>query len=145
MSLSYAVVNILNTSDENKHVQIMLYFTDKDRYGLARKKSQSLAIRSNRGLRRNRYRLFDFGIKDYQKTTFKEQMEVLVLTGDISMYNDKYKIYAHVVLGRKDGTVHRGHLMKGFVHPTLEIILNESPEYLKREMDKDSEILLIKI
>ena len=88
---------------------------------------------------------FDFSIKDYRKTSFKEQMEVLALTGDISIYNDEYKIHAHVVLGRRDGTAHGGHLMKGIAHPTLEIILNESPEYLKREMDRDSGIPLIKI
>lgn len=88
---------------------------------------------------------FDFSIKDYRKTTFKEQMEVLVLTGDISIYKDQYKIHAHVVLGGKDGAAHGGHLVKGIVHPTLEIILNESPEYLKREMDRDSGIPLIKI
>ena len=88
---------------------------------------------------------FDFSTKDYLKTTFKEQMEVLALTGDISRYKDEYKIHAHVVLGRKDGTAHGGHLMKGIAHPTLEIILNESPEYLKREMDTDSGLPLIKI
>jgi hypothetical protein len=88
---------------------------------------------------------FDFSIKDYQKTTFSEQMEVLALTGDISLYKEKYKVHAHIVLGRKDGTAHGGHLIKGIAHPTLEIILNESPEYLKREMDKDSGLPLIKI
>lgn len=88
---------------------------------------------------------FDFSIKDYKKIQLKEQMEVLALTGDISLYKEEYKIHAHVVLGRKDGSAHGGHLMKGIAHPTLEIILNESPEYLKREMDKDSGIPLIKI
>ncbi|HUZ60854.1 MAG TPA: PPC domain-containing DNA-binding protein [Hanamia sp.] len=88
---------------------------------------------------------FDFSIKDYKKIPFKEQMEVLALTGDISIYKDEYKIHAHVVLGRSDGSAHGGHLMKAIAHPTLEIILNESPEYLKREMDKDSGIPLIKI
>jgi len=88
---------------------------------------------------------FDFSIKDYRKTAFKEQMEVLALTGDVSMFNGEYKIHAHVVLGRKDGTAHGGHLMRGIAHPTLEIILNESPEYLKREMDTNSGIPLIKI
>jgi hypothetical protein len=72
-------------------------------------------------------------------------MEVLALTGDISLYKEKYKVHAHIVLGRKDGTAHGGHLIKGIAHPTLEIILNESPEYLKREMDKDSGLPLIKI
>ena len=88
---------------------------------------------------------FDFSIKDYEKIPIQEQMEVLVLTGDISLFKDEYKIHAHVVLGKRDGTAHGGHLIKAIVHPTLEIILNESPEYLKREMDKESEIPLIKI
>jgi predicted DNA-binding protein with PD1-like motif len=88
---------------------------------------------------------FDFSIKDYEKIPIQEQAEVLVLTGDISLFKDEYKIHAHVVLGKRDGTAHGGHLIKAVVHPTLEIILNESPEYLKREMDKKSEIPLIKI
>lgn len=88
---------------------------------------------------------FDFTVKNYQKTSFKEQMEVLALTGDISFYKEKYEIHTHVVLGRKDGTAHGGHLLKGITHPTLEIILNESPTYLKREMDKESGIPLIVI
>ena len=88
---------------------------------------------------------FDFSISDYQKTSYKEQMEVLSLIGDVSMYKGEPKIHAHVVLGRSDGTAHGGHLMKGIAHPTLEIILNESPEYLKREMDAEAGIALIKI
>lgn len=88
---------------------------------------------------------FDFSIKDYKKIVFDEQMEVLALTGDISIYNEEYKIHAHVVLGRSDGTAHGGHLMKAIAHPTLEIILNESVAYLEREMDKDSGLPLIKI
>ena len=88
---------------------------------------------------------FDFSIKDYEKTPIQEQVEVLVLTGDISLFKDGYKVHAHVVLGKRDGTAHGGHLVKAIVHPTLEIILNESPKYLKREMDAESEIPLIKI
>jgi predicted DNA-binding protein with PD1-like motif len=89
--------------------------------------------------------IFDISIKDYEKIPIQEQAEVLVLTGDISLFKDEYKIHAHVVLGKRDGTAHGGHLIKAVVHPTLEIILNESPEYLKRDMDKESEIPLIKI
>ena len=88
---------------------------------------------------------FDFAIKDYKKIPLKEQMEVLVLTGDISKYNNEYKIHAHVVLGKPDGTAHGGHLINATVHPTLEIILNESPAHLQRQMDKDSGIPLIKM
>lgn len=88
---------------------------------------------------------FDFSIKNYQKIEINEQVEVLNIAGDISLYENKYKVHAHVVVGKKDGTAHGGHLMKAIVHPTLEIILTESPAYLKREMDKDSGIPLIKI
>jgi uncharacterized protein len=88
---------------------------------------------------------FDFSMKDYKKIPFKEQMEVLTLNGDITLFNGEYKIHAHVVLGREDGSAHGGHLLKATVHPTLEIILNESPAYLSREMDKESGLALIKI
>src|SRR6185312_7557749 len=88
---------------------------------------------------------FDFSIRDYKKIPFKEQMEVLTLNGDITLFNGEYKIHAHVVLGKEDGTAHGGHLLKATVHPTLEIILNESPAYLTRQMDKDTGLALIKI
>ncbi len=88
---------------------------------------------------------FDFSMKDYKKIPFKEQMEVLTLNGGITLFNGRYKIHAHVVLGKEDGTAHGGHLLKATVHPTLEIILNESPVYLKREIDKESGLPLIKM
>ena len=71
---------------------------------------------------------FHFILTAYQKTIFNEQMEVLALTDDILVYKYQYKIYAHEVFGKKDTTAQDGHFMKGISHPTLEIILNESPE-----------------
>lgn len=88
---------------------------------------------------------FDFSIKDYKKIEIDEQVEVLNVAGDISLYKNEIKIHAHVVVGKSDGTAHGGHLLKAYVHPTLEIILTESPAYLVREMDKDLHIPLIKI
>ena len=88
---------------------------------------------------------FDFSIKDYKKNRFNQQMEVVSLVGDISMYKDEYKVHAHVVLADEKGAAYGGHLIKGMVHPTLEIILDESPLYLKREMDENSGLPLIKI
>jgi predicted DNA-binding protein with PD1-like motif len=88
---------------------------------------------------------FDFSIKDYKKNRFNQQMEVVSLVGDITMYKNEYKVHGHVVLANEKGNAFGGHLVKGIVHPTLEIILNESPLYLKREMDEKSGIPLIKI
>jgi predicted DNA-binding protein with PD1-like motif len=88
---------------------------------------------------------YDFDKKDYEKISFEEQMEVLSITGDISVYEDQPQIHAHAVLGKRDGSAHGGHLLEGTVHPTLEIIITESPAYLKRKMDKGSGIPLIKL
>ena len=88
---------------------------------------------------------FDFVIKDYQKIGIAEQVEVLSLTGDLSLYNGEPKPHAHVVLGKRDGTAHGGHLIEATVHPTLELILTESPTYLQRVVDTNSGLPLIKI
>jgi len=88
---------------------------------------------------------FEFGIKDYKKIPVDEQVEVLAFTGDVSMYEQKQKVHAHVVLGKSDGSTCGGHLLKGFAHPTLEIILTESPAWLKREMDTEAHIPLITV
>ena len=88
---------------------------------------------------------FDFSKMDYKKIPIQQQVEVLVLTGGITLYGNEHKIHAHVVLGKEDGSAHGGHLIKAIVHPTLEIILNESPVYLERKMDEKIGIPLIKI
>jgi len=88
---------------------------------------------------------FDFSIKDYKKILFNEQMEVLTLNGDISLFKNDYKIHGHLILGKEDGSAHGGHLIKATVHPTLEIILTESPAYLKRQIDEETGLALIKI
>ena len=88
---------------------------------------------------------FDFSKKDYNRIPIKEQTEVLSLTGDITVFEGKPQIHAQVVLGKSDGTAHGGHLLKAIVHPTLEIILVESPSSMQRKMDAASGIPLIEL
>jgi len=88
---------------------------------------------------------FDFGIKDYIHIPISEQTEVLSMMGDISMYEGKPKVHAHVVLGKRDGAACGGHLIKAVTHPTLEIILTESPSWMQRKMDAGSGIPLIQL
>jgi len=86
---------------------------------------------------------FDFSIKDYKKIPVEEQVEVLSLTGDIALYGDESRLHAHVVLGRSDGSAIGGHLLEATVHPTLEVILEESPGYLQRRIDPETGLALI--
>lgn len=88
---------------------------------------------------------FDFGIKDYKHIPVNEQVEVLSLIGDVALYGDESKVHAHVVLGKADGMAMGGHLLKATVHPTLELILEESPGYLQRRIDRETGLPLIEI
>ncbi|HEY1870827.1 MAG TPA: PPC domain-containing DNA-binding protein [Chitinophagaceae bacterium] len=88
---------------------------------------------------------FDFNKKDYLRNEVNEQVELLSLIGDITLYKNEHKIHPHVVIGKRDGTACGGHLLKAIVHPTLELIINESPGYLQREMNEETGLPLIKI
>src|SRR5215467_4468185 len=54
---------------------------------------------------------FDFSMKDYKKIPVKEQTEVLIMAGDITIYQNEAKVHAHVVLGKSDGVTVGGHLL----------------------------------
>lgn len=88
---------------------------------------------------------FDWQKKDYERIAVDEQVEVLSLLGDIALADGKPKVHLHTVLGRRDGTTVGGHLLQGRVRPTLEVMLVESPSYLRKEHDPESGLALIRI
>jgi uncharacterized protein len=53
-------------------------------------------------------------------------------------------VRAHMVIGKKDGTPHGGHLLEARVRPTLEVILTESPKPLQKKYDPESGLALIR-
>jgi uncharacterized protein len=55
------------------------------------------------------------------------------------------QVHAHVVVGRADGTAHGGHLLEAHVWPTLEVVLTEAPAHLRRELDEETGLPLIRI
>ena|ERR1043166_2772966 len=88
---------------------------------------------------------FDWETKKYEKTRIDEQLEVLSLVGDIALQAGDPKVHAHIVLGRRDGSACGGHLMEARVRPTLEVVLVESPRYLRRVPDPETGLALIKV
>jgi len=87
---------------------------------------------------------FDWESKAYQPIRINEQVEVASLVGDIATGPDKKpSVHVHAVLGRRDGTAMAGHLQKGHVRPTLEIIITESPAHLCKVKDEESGLALI--
>jgi uncharacterized protein len=89
---------------------------------------------------------FDMEQKEYGRIPVHEQVEVLSLVGNIARDEDGApKVHAHVVLGRSDGTTRGGHLLEGRVRPTLEVVLTETPEHLRRKTDEETGLPLISI
>ena len=86
---------------------------------------------------------YDRERNEYEKIPIEEQVEVLSLIGDISRNEGEPQLHLHGVVGRRDGTTRGGHLLEAYVWPTLEVIVNESPSYLRRRMNKEAGLPLI--
>ena len=109
--------------------------------------SHSLAgaqITANGALSGAELAFFDWDTKEYHPIAVDEQVEVASLIGDIALSSEgKPAIHAHAVLGRKDGSTCAGHLHKGYVRPTLEIMVTEAPAHLHKTIDPESGLALI--
>jgi uncharacterized protein len=89
---------------------------------------------------------FNWETKKYETAAeIHEQIEVLSLIGDIALKDGEPEIHAHMVVGKRDGTAHGGHLQEAHVRPTLEMILTESPEALHKEHDPQSGLAHIRL
>lgn len=81
--------------------------------------------------------------KMYRLIPIAHQSEVLSLIGDIALLHGKPVIHAHMVVGYPDGSVHGGHLIEAHVWPTLEVIVTEYPNVMRKKMDASSGMALI--
>jgi len=87
---------------------------------------------------------FDFAQKDYRRIPVDEQCEVLTILGDIAIADDGGpSLHMHCVLGLSDGRTRGGHLLEGYVHPTLEVVITETPAVLRRTVRPELGIALI--
>jgi uncharacterized protein len=86
---------------------------------------------------------FDRAARDYRRIAVDEQCEVLSLIGDVAEGEDGPILHVHAVLGLSDGTTRGGHLLEGWVYPTLEVIVTETPAELRKVMRPDIGIALI--
>jgi uncharacterized protein len=86
---------------------------------------------------------FDREQKECIKIPVHQKVAVLALMGNIGLHQDKPRIHAHVVIGQSDGNAMGGHLIDGWVWPTLEVIVEESPRHLQRRIDPEIGIPLL--
>jgi uncharacterized protein len=88
---------------------------------------------------------FEIERKQYKHIPLREQVEVLSLVGNIAESDGKPKLHAHVVVGKADGSAHGGHLIEAHVRPTLEVVITESPQHLRRAHDAATGLALIRL
>ncbi len=86
---------------------------------------------------------FDRERKEYKRIPLNEQVEVLSLVGNIADDGGRPKVHAHVVVGRSDGTAWGGHILEAHVWPTLELVIEDEPEHLRRRSDPATGLALL--
>jgi predicted DNA-binding protein with PD1-like motif len=79
----------------------------------------------------------------YEDIPIDQQVEVVTLAGNVALDQDGIKVHAHVVVGLRDGSTRGGHLKEAYVFPTLEVIIEETPSYLRRRYDPETGLTLI--
>jgi predicted DNA-binding protein with PD1-like motif len=86
---------------------------------------------------------FDGVAGDYLRIPVTEQVEVLSLMGDVAQDSGETALHLHAVLGRRDGSTVGGHLLRGEVWPTLEVIVTEVAPELAKRYDPQTGLALI--
>ena len=81
-------------------------------------------------------RFFDTRTKTYVDREFTGLFEIVSLTGNISMMDDKAYLHCHACLGDKDYKAIAGHLLEAVVGATCEIVIIQVDVKIGRKFDE---------
>ncbi len=79
----------------------------------------------------------------YDPIPVEEQVELLNITGNITLFEGKPRLHAHATLSYPDGRTIGGHLIEGRVWPTLELTLTITDRPVYRQLDEETGLPLI--
>ena len=86
---------------------------------------------------------FDPQRKMYKKIPIEGQVEVIGMSGDIALYQEKPVVHTHMVEGTSDGTTRGGHVLDAYVSPTLEVMVTVDPISMQKRFDPETDLTLI--
>lgn len=78
------------------------------------------------------------------------QSWLLAREGDARMFvvalgpDGQPAVHIHLVVGRRDGSALAGHLGRGEVRPTLEVMIHEAPAHLRKAKNPETGLALIR-
>ena len=89
---------------------------------------------------------FDWEAKEYRTSVeLNEQVELVSVVGDVAENKGEPSVHAHVVIARSTGDALGGHLKRAVVRPTCEVVLTETEERLRKRVDPESGLPLIRM
>ena len=77
-------------------------------------------------------RFFNPGTKKYEDKSFREQMEITNLTGNISTMNGKAYLHIHATVGRADYSALGGHLLAAVLNGAGEFVVEDYGTFITR-------------
>ena len=81
--------------------------------------------------------------KRYNKKNYEGEFEVMNITGNVAMVDDKPFLHLHITLGDRNYNAFGGHLVEGTVAPTLELFLTALPGKITRKEDEEVGLKLL--
>ena len=82
-------------------------------------------------------RFFNPKTKAYDDKTFREQMEISNLTGNISSMNEQVYLHLHITVGRSDYSALAGHLLSAIQNGAGEFVVEDYSERISRTYNPD--------
>lgn len=82
--------------------------------------------------------------KDYEWKTFENTMEIVSLTGNITISEDSPFLHIHTVLSDSEFKTVGGHLKEAHVGATCEIFLTKLETTITRQLDESIGLKLLK-
>jgi predicted DNA-binding protein with PD1-like motif len=86
---------------------------------------------------------FDPQRKMYKMIPVVGQHEVIGMSGDIALYQERPVVHNHMVVGSADGTTQGGHVLAAYVSPTLEVMVTVDPKAMQKRFDPETDLTLI--
>jgi len=86
---------------------------------------------------------FDLEKKEYLSQVFEGDFEIVNLTGNISLWEGKPFIHAHMTISDQECKAHGGHLFSARIHATGEITIIDFGLPLTRKLDQQIGLKLL--
>jgi uncharacterized protein len=89
-----------------------------------------------------RFGWFDRELRAYREIPVDEQVECISLIGDIGLAEGKPALHIHGCVGRPDGIVIGGHVLRAVAWPTVEVFASAFPRPLQKRKDDETNLEL---